>query len=49
MRLTPEEVVALDMQDPKVAERVSQAGEAGFGESCRICRTVDTVYFCGGG
>lgn len=49
VRLTPEEVVALDMSDPKAVEEYRKLAEreAGFTEA-RLS-TVDTVYFCGAG
>ncbi len=49
VRLTPEEVVALDMSSPKALEEYRKLAEreAGFPEP-RLS-TIDTVYFCGGG
>ena len=49
VRLTPEEVVALDMSTPKaVAEYRKLADREAEFERPRLA-TIDTVYFCGGG
>jgi len=48
VRLTPEEVVALDMQDPKVASEYRKLAQRDLGNPPNLS-TVDTVYICGGG
>jgi radical SAM protein with 4Fe4S-binding SPASM domain len=47
-RLTPEEVVALDMSDPSVVEEYRKLAARGL-ESPPNLAQVDTVYICGGG
>ena len=48
VRLTPEEVVALDMRDQKVADEYRKLAERDLDNPPNLS-TVDTVYFCGGG
>ncbi len=47
-RLTPEEVVALDMTDPKVVEEYRKLAERDLHAPPNLSQ-VDTVYICGGG
>ncbi|MFZ0808154.1 MAG: radical SAM protein, partial [Candidatus Sulfotelmatobacter sp.] len=47
-RLTPEEVVALDMSDPAVVEEYRKLAERDLGAPPNLSQ-VDTVYICGGG
>ncbi len=47
-RLTPEEVVALDMTDPKVVEEYHKLAERDLHAPPNLSQ-VDTVYICGGG
>jgi radical SAM protein with 4Fe4S-binding SPASM domain len=48
VRLTPEEVVALDMSSPKAAVEYRSLAEQELAASSRLSK-IDTVYFCGGG
>lgn len=48
VRLTPEEVVALEMRDPKVAAEYRKLAERDLNSPPNLS-TVDTVYICGGG
>ena len=48
VRLTPEEVVALDMQDPKAAQEYRRLAQKDSVNSPNLAQS-DTVYFCGGG
>jgi len=48
VRLTPEEVVALDMSDPKVVSEYRKLAKRDL-ENPPNLSTVDTVYICGGG
>ncbi|MGA2022622.1 MAG: radical SAM protein, partial [Candidatus Sulfotelmatobacter sp.] len=48
VRLTPEEVVALDMSAPKAVAEYASLVEREQAKSSRLSRG-DTVYFCGGG
>ena len=47
-RLTPEEVVALDMSDPKVVQEYRKLAERDLHSPPNLSQ-VDTVYICGGG
>jgi radical SAM protein with 4Fe4S-binding SPASM domain len=47
-RLSPEEVVALDLADPKVAEEYRKLAERDSHATPNLSQ-VDTVYICGGG
>ncbi|MGA2101090.1 MAG: radical SAM protein [Candidatus Sulfotelmatobacter sp.] len=47
-RLAPEEVVALDMTDPKVVEEYRKLAERDLHAPPNLSQ-VDTVYLCGGG
>ncbi len=47
-RLTPEEVVALDMSDPKVVEEYHKLAARDLNRPPNLSQ-VDTVYICGGG
>ena len=48
VRLTPEDVVALDMATPKAASEYLKLAKRDF-ENPPSLSTIDTVYFCGGG
>jgi radical SAM protein with 4Fe4S-binding SPASM domain len=48
VRLTPEEVVALDMQDPKAAAEYRRLAMKDAVNPPNLAQT-DTLYFCGGG
>jgi radical SAM protein with 4Fe4S-binding SPASM domain len=48
IRLSPEEVVALDLYSPKVAAEYKQSAERDFGRPPAL-EKMDTVYGCGGG
>jgi radical SAM protein with 4Fe4S-binding SPASM domain len=48
VRLTPEEVVALDMSNPSVVEEYRKLSQHEMKTPPRLS-TIDTVYFCGGG
>ncbi len=48
VRLTPEEVVALDMQDPKAAAEYKRLAMKDAENPPNLAHT-DTLYFCGGG
>jgi radical SAM protein with 4Fe4S-binding SPASM domain len=48
VRLTPEEVVALDMHSPKLASEYRQLAEHDLQNPPNLSQT-DDVYFCGGG
>ncbi len=48
VRLTPEEVVALDMSDPKAAEEYRRLAKKDSANPPNLAQS-DTVYFCGGG
>ncbi len=48
VRLTAEEVVALEMRDPKVANEYRKLAERDMDSPANLS-TVDTVYICGGG
>jgi radical SAM protein with 4Fe4S-binding SPASM domain len=49
VRLSPEEVVALDYHDPKRREEYRRLATRELGESGREKRNPNQVYFCGGG
>lgn len=48
VRLSPEEVVALDMHSPKAADEYRELAERDINRPPSLSHT-DTVYFCGGG
>ena len=48
VRLSPEEVVALDMHSPKAADEYRELAERDINSTPSLSHT-DTVYFCGGG
>jgi len=48
VRLTPEEVVALDMHTSKATNEYRKLAKQGLEAPARLS-TIDTVYFCGGG
>ncbi len=48
VRLTPEEVVALDMAEPKSQSEYLRLAKRGLGRPANLSQ-VDTVYVCGGG
>jgi radical SAM protein with 4Fe4S-binding SPASM domain len=48
VRLTPEEVVALDMHTPKAVQEYCDLAKRESQSPPRLS-TIDTVYFCGGG
>ncbi|HEV2400265.1 MAG TPA: radical SAM protein [Candidatus Sulfotelmatobacter sp.] len=49
VRLTPEEVVALDMSTAKAVSEYRNLAERELGFKKPRLSTIDTVYFCGGG
>jgi radical SAM protein with 4Fe4S-binding SPASM domain len=49
VRLTPEEVVALDMSSPQAVAEYRKLAERELGFAQPRLSTIDTVYFCGGG
>lgn len=49
VRLTAEEVVALDMSTQKAVEEYRRLAEYDLGLAKPRLSTIDTVYFCGGG
>jgi len=48
VRLSPEEVVALDLHSPKAAQEYRQLAERDLAAAPALT-SIDTVYFCGGG
>jgi len=48
VRLSPEEVVALDLHSPKAAQEYRQLAERDLASAPALA-SLDTVYFCGGG
>ncbi len=49
VRLTAEEVVALDVSNPKMVAEYRKRAERELGFDKPRLSTIDTVYFCGGG
>jgi radical SAM protein with 4Fe4S-binding SPASM domain len=49
VRLTPEEVVALDMSTPKTVAEYRRLAEREMGFAHPSLAQIDTTYFCGGG
>ncbi|HWZ83225.1 MAG TPA: radical SAM protein [Terriglobales bacterium] len=48
VRLSPEDVVAIDMHSPKAAAEYRQLAERDLAKPASLAE-IDTVYFCGGG
>ena len=49
VRLTPEEVVALDMHAPKEVSEYRRLAKRDLENPPNLCSTARRVYFCGGG